>query len=170
MTTFIALLRAINVSGTGLLPMKDLSEMCVHLGFGNVRTYIQSGNVIFTSTLTAENVQAALEQILSTRMGKKIDVVVRSAAELRGVLAANPFPQQPPSKVGVLFLSVPLSKSLLTDVVAPGGEQVRFGDREIYIYYPAGMGRSKLKLPKLEGPATARNINTVAKLVSMVTP
>jgi uncharacterized protein (DUF1697 family) len=168
-TTFVALLRAINVSGTGILPMKDLSEICVNLGFSNVRTYIQSGNVVFTSSLAAESVRTALEQRLSTRMGKKIDVLVRTAAELQGILAANPFPEQPPAKVSVLFLSAPPSTSLLNDVIAPGGEQVRLGHREIYLYYPDGMGRTKLKLPRLNGPATARNINTVAKLVAMAT-
>jgi uncharacterized protein (DUF1697 family) len=168
-TTFVALLRAINVSGTGILLMKDLSEMCVDLGFGNVRTYVQSGNVVFTSALNAEGVQAALEQILSTRMGKKIDAIVRTAAELQGILAANPFPEQPPAKVSVLFLSGSPSTGLLNNVIASGGEQVRLGHREIYIYYPDGMGRSKLKLPRLDGPATARNINTVAKLVAMAT-
>ena len=143
--------------------------MCVDLGFGNVRTYIQSGNVIFTSSLTEKGVQAALEQILSTRMGKKIDAVVRTAAELQGVLAANPFPEHSPAKVSVLFLSGSPSIGLLNDVIAPGGEQVRLGQREIYIYFPDGMGRTKLKIPNLDRPATARNINTVSKLVAMAT-
>ncbi len=169
MTTFIALLRAINVSGTGMLPMKQLTEMCIELGFANPRTYIQSGNVVFASKLTEQGIQAKLERILFTRMGKKIDVLIRTAAELEGILEANPFREQPPAKVSVLFLSAPVAKNWLDDVIAPGGEQVQIGRREIYVYYPDGMGRSKLKLPPLTGPATARNINTVSKLVAMAT-
>ena len=169
MTTFIALLRAINVSGTGMLPMKQLTEMCIELGFGNPRTYIQSGNVVFTSKLTEKAAQARLEQALLTRMGKKIDVFIRTAAELRAVLDANPFREQPPAKVAVFFLSDPVAKNWSDDVIAPGGDQVQIGRREIYVYYPNGMGRSKLKLPPMAGPATVRNINTVSKLVAMTT-
>jgi uncharacterized protein (DUF1697 family) len=102
-------------------------------------------------------------------MGKPIDVFVRTAAELRGVLQANPFLEQSPAKVSVFFLSAPVATSWLNGVVTPGGEQVQIGRREIYVYYPDGMGRSKLKLPPLDGPATARNINTVTKLVAMTT-
>jgi uncharacterized protein (DUF1697 family) len=169
MTTFIALLRAINVSGTGLLPMRELTEMCIELDLGAARTYIQSGNVVFASKLGERAIQAKLERILFVRMGKKIDVFIRSAAELRGVLEANPFREQPPAKVAVFFLSAPIEKTWIKDVVAPGSEQVQIGNREIYIYYPDGMGRSKLKLPPLTGPTTARNLNTVSQLVSMAT-
>lgn len=167
MATFIALLRAINVGGTGMLPMKELSAMCLELGFEKVRTYIQSGNVVFESSLTEKTVQTRLEQVLIKRMGKKIDVIVRTASELLRVLEANPFAEMEPAKVIVLFLPSPVPTGLLNDLVAPGGEQVRSGKREIYIYYPNGMGRSKLKLPATGGPTTARNINTVAKLVTM---
>jgi uncharacterized protein (DUF1697 family) len=71
--------------------------------------------------------------------------------------------------VAVFFLSAPIEKTWIKDVVAPGSEQVQIGNREIYIYYPDGMGRSKLKLPPLTGPTTARNLNTVSQLVSMAT-
>jgi uncharacterized protein (DUF1697 family) len=166
---FVALLRAINVSGTGMLPMKELSAICIDLGFKKVRTYIQSGNVIFESALPEENVRAGLEQVLTIRMGKKVDVMVRSASEVRSILEANPFPDAPPAKVAVLFLSHPAPKGILDNLAAPGGEEVRLGNREIYIHYPNGMGRSKLKLPPACGAATARNINTVTKLVAMAT-
>jgi uncharacterized protein (DUF1697 family) len=167
MTMFIALLRAVNVGGTGKLPMKDLALLCVKLGFENVRTYIQSGNVVVQSVLSEENVRVRLEEALARKMGKRVDVLVRSASEFRSVLKANPFPNAPPAKVAVVFLSGPVTKTLLENLVAPGREQVRLGNREIYIYYPDGMGRSKLKFPSLWGPATIRNINTVAKLVTM---
>ena len=138
MTVYVALLRAINVGGTGRLPMKDLAALCSGLGFGNVRTYIQSGNVVFES-----------------RKGEE------------AVLAANPFPKAPPAKVGVAFLNSRLSKSALKEVVIPGKEDVILGRREAYVHFPDGMGRSKLKLPKSWGPATMRNINTVDRLAAM---
>ncbi len=168
MTVFIALLRAVNVGGTGMLPMKDLTSLCVKLGFENVRTYIQSGNVVFASRLSPTRVRESLEKALAAHMGKKVDVILRDAAELRQVLTANPFPDAHPSRVAVAFCSVPVQKELSDAVVIPGNEQIVAGRQEVYIHYPDGMGRSKLKFPKTDGVATVRNINTVTKLVAMV--
>ena len=166
MPTFVALLRAVNVGGFGKLPMKDLSALCTgRLGFDNVRTYIQSGNVVFECGLSEKTIRMRLEKALTERLGKRSDVVVRTASELRSVLKGNPFPNAEPARVGVYFFSDPPHKNLLDDVVAPGGEEVRLGRREFYIHFPDGMGRSKLKLPPVVG--TMRNINTVAKLVDM---
>jgi uncharacterized protein (DUF1697 family) len=100
-------------------------------------------------------------------MGKPVDVIVRDAADLRRVLSANPFAEMEPAKVAVVFCSGPVAKDLATTVATPGGEQVVAGRREIYIYYPDGMGRSKLKLPKTVGICTVRNITTVGRLVAM---
>lgn len=163
---YIALLRGINVGGSGLLPMKDLAAMCEALGFASVRTYIQSGNVVFESRLAEARVKKLLEDALATRMGKKIQVAVRNNAELRRILDANPFADEEPAKVGISFLDAAPSPELLQKVVAPAGEQVHLGTREVYVYYPIGMGNSKLKMP-LDGPATVRNVNTVKKLVAM---
>jgi uncharacterized protein (DUF1697 family) len=167
MTSYVALLRGINVGGTGLLPMKDLASLCSGCGLGSVRTFIQSGNVVFKSAAAEASIRAKLEKALAAKMGKKIDVMVRNAQEMRDVLAGNPYPDREPAKVAVAFLAEAPAKDLLQRVVAPGGEQVSLGRREIYTYYPDGMGRSKLKLP-FSGPATVRNINTVTKLVSMM--
>ena len=167
MTLYVALLRAINVGGSGKLPMKDLAALCNGLGFGSVRTYIQSGNVVFVSRKGEEAVRKALEAALTETLGKPADVAVRSAAEMVAVLAANPFAKAPPAKVGVAFLNRSLTKSALKEVVIPGKEEVVLGSREAYIHFPDGMGRSKLKLPKAFGAATMRNINTVAKLAAM---
>jgi uncharacterized protein (DUF1697 family) len=167
MPTFIALLRGINVGGSGLLPMKDLAVLCGNQGFANVRTYIQSGNVLFDCKLSEDQVCRKLETALAVKMGKPISVMVRTPAELRAILDANPFPDKEPAKVAVAFLSGPAPKNALRNLVAPGSEQVRPGKREIYIYYPDGMGRSKLKLPLAGAAATVRNINTVAKLVAL---
>jgi uncharacterized protein (DUF1697 family) len=165
MTTHIALMRAVNVGGTGKLPMKDLAKLCEDLGYRNVRTYIQSGNVVFSSDKSEKAIRSQLEAALTKLMGNPADVVVRTASELAAVLKGNPFPKAEPAKVGVYFQSEPVQKSLLKSVVAPGGEEVRLGKREIYIHYPNGMGRSKLKFTA--GIGTMRNMNTVAKLVAL---
>jgi uncharacterized protein (DUF1697 family) len=169
MTTFVALLRAVNLGGWNLLPMKDLAALCTGLGFADVRTYIQSGNVVLRSNLSEQRIRKVLEEVLTGRLGRPVDVMIRSASELRAVLAANPFPDAPPARVAVLFSSHPVPPSAVDDVIAPGGEQAVAGKREMYIFYPDGMGRSKLKLPPALGRTTARNINTVAKLVSIAT-
>jgi uncharacterized protein (DUF1697 family) len=167
MTVFVALLRAVNVGGTSILPMKELAILCTGLGFNHVRTYIQSGNVIFDSPLGKDIARQELEQALSKKMGKPVDVLLRTAAELRSVLAANPFADAQPSKVAVLFCASNLPQGWLEQLPIPGSEEVRAGKKEIYIHYPEGMGRSKLKLPASTGTVTARNLNTVAKLLAM---
>ncbi len=146
--------------------MKELATICANLGCAKVRTYIQSGNVIFESALAEKPIKAKLEEAFAKRMGKKVEVAVRTPTELRAILKDNPFGEAPPARVSVFFLSEPASKTLLQNVSTPGGEEVRLGKREIYVHYPDGLGRSKLKLP-LSGSATARNINTVTKLIAM---
>ena len=167
MTIYVALLRAVNVGGTGMLPMKTLAAMCTELGFAHVKTYIQSGNVVFASKLPKEKACATLERALEKQMGKKVDVVLRDAAEMKAALARNPFPNEPPAKVAVVFCSRPVDKAACRKVLAPAGEKLVAEDQEFYVFYPDGMGQSKLKFPKMEGVATVRNINTVAKLVAM---
>ena len=168
MTVYVALLRAINVGGSGKLPMKTLAELCTGLGFADVRTYIQSGNVVFTSRKGEVAVHKALQAALTKALGKPADVAVRTTAEMAAVLKANPFPKAPPAKVGVAFLGKRVTKAMLKDITIPGKEEVAPGAREVYIHYRDGMGRSKLRLPKAFGPATVRNINTVRKLAAMV--
>lgn len=165
MTTFVALLRAINVGGTGKLAMKNLVRLCTDLGFEGVRTYIQSGNVVLRSALAEDAIKERLEQALAETMAKPVDVVVRTAPELQSVLEDNPFPNAEPSKVGIYFQSEAADEGLLERIRAPTGEDVRLGRREIYIHFPNGMGRSKLKLPA--GTGTMRNVNTVTRLVKM---
>jgi uncharacterized protein (DUF1697 family) len=166
LVAFVALLRAVNVGGISVLPMKELASLCSEAGLEAVRTYIQSGNVVFQSTLPEAEIGARLASSLARRMGKPIDVMIRTAAELRSVLDQNPFPGGSPAQVVVMFLSRPAPKDLADAIVIPGSEEVRVAGRHIYIHYPDGIGRSKLKLPPaLVG--TARNLNTVGKLVAM---
>src|SRR5215467_9559391 len=167
MAVYVALLRGINVGGTGILPMKDLIAICARLGFANARTYIQSGNVIFESGLKEEAVMQKLEEALHAKMGKRIAVMVRTPAELCATLEANPFQDKEPNKVAVFFLAGKAPAAQLRGLTGPAGEQVHAGKREIYVYNPDGMGRSKLKLPVNETDATVRNINTVGKLAAL---
>ena len=167
-TRFVALLRAMNVGGTGALPMKTLTTLCENIGLEDVRTYIQSGNVVFISRLSAAEVRSKIEKALERTTGKPIDVIVRTATELQSILAANPFPDANPSQVGVLFLSSAPSPQLVKSIVIPGREVVRPLGGDVIVHYPDGMGRSKLKLAAL-GIGTVRNLNTVGKLASMCT-
>src|SRR3954467_4271716 len=95
MTTFVALLRAVNVGGTGKLPMTELKAMCEKLGFTNVQTYIASGNVVFESRKSEASVKAALKTALQKTAAKPVGVLVRTPAELAKVAEGNPFPNEP---------------------------------------------------------------------------
>ncbi len=167
MTAFVALLRAVNVGGTGKLPMRDLAGLCSTLGFEKVRTYIQSGNVVFHTELSERTVAARLEHALHEHIGKPVGVQVRTACELKTIVEVNPFPTANPSRVGVLFLPEPPPRDAVSGVVCPANEEVSATGREIFIHYPDGMGRSKLKLPPSLSGGTMRNINTVRALAAM---
>lgn len=166
MTTYIALLRAINVGGTGKLPMKDLIGLCENVGFTSVRTYIQSGNVLFSSDKQEPAVLKDLRCALHEHMGQPADVFVRTAAEMHEVVAAVPFPDGEPGKVHVAFLTA-VPPAIPQGFTGPGGEQVRAGRRELYLYYPEGQGKSKLRLPLDGAASTSRNLNTVTKLAEL---
>jgi uncharacterized protein (DUF1697 family) len=166
MARYVALLRAINVGGTGKLPMAVLRSMCVAAGFTDVQTYIASGNVVFTSTGRAESVKAKLEARLRNNAGKPIGVIVRTANEMADILKANPFRTTDPKTTYVVFLNAAPADNPLETATGRVDEQMRLGRREIYIYYPHGMGRSKLRVPSAK-TGTARNLNTVAALVKL---
>jgi uncharacterized protein (DUF1697 family) len=166
MTAFVALLRAVNVGGTGKLPMTELKAMCERAGFSQVRTYIASGNVVFTSPKPEAQVKAALEQRLAAYAGKPVGAMVRTAAELAEVLRCNPFPQAKPNRTIVLFLDAPPAADATTGLKGQKDEEVRLGTRELYIHYGEGMADSKLVVPAAK-VGTGRNVNTVAKLVAL---
>ncbi len=166
MSTHIALLRAVNVGGTGKLPMADLRKLCEGLGFRHVRTYIQSGNVVFESPDAAARVKSALEGALARRMGKPCRVLLRSAKQLQALLTRNPFPDAEPNRVLVVFLDAPPPKGALDDWKIPAGERLHLAGRELFIHFPEGMGQSKLKVPFAD-IGTGRNLNTVRALVEM---
>lgn len=165
MTRYVALVRAVNVGGTGKLPMTVLAAMCEDAGFAAVRTYIASGNAIFSSGLAADAVQAALADRLAVHAGKAVGVLVRTAAEMAAVVANNPFPELAGSRLVVIFLDTEL-RAALTGVTGQVDEVLAIGERAVYVAYGAGMGSSKLKLPQAQA-GTARNMNTVRKLAAM---
>ena len=166
MITYIALLRAVNVGGTGKLSMTDLNAMCEDAGFTDVRTYIASGNVVFRSKASAAKVKSALETRLAAHAGKPVGVVVRTHAELAAVLKANPFPKAAQNRAVAIFLEAPPPKDALKHAAGQNKEEMRLGAREIFVHYPDGIGVSKLRIPAAKS-GTARNMNTVAKLVEI---
>ena len=166
MGSFVALLRAVNVGGTGKLPMSDLKDICEELGFGAVRTYIASGNVVFTSRKSEAAIKAAFEKRLEVYARKPVGVLLRTAAEIAKVLADNPFPKAAPNRTMAVFLDRATSADTLAGIRGHKDEEIRLGRREIYIHYGAGMGASKLVISAAKA-GTARNMNTVAVLARM---
>ena len=166
MTTFVALLRAVNVGGTGKLPMTDLKAMCDAAGFARARTYIASGNALFESDLTDTEVARALETALERYAGKPVGVLVRTAAEMAAIAAANPFADRPGNRVTAIFLDAPPPAGALETAAGVTSEALALGKREIYVHYPDGQAVSKLRIPIAKG-GTARNLNTVAKLTEL---
>src|SRR5882724_4567216 len=166
MTAFVALLRAVNVGGTGKLLMSELKAMCEELGFTTVRTYIASGNVVFVSRKSEAAVKSALEKRLAAYAGKPVGVMVRSAAEMAQVSSDNPFPKAAPNRTMAIFLDAAPPKDTLAHVRGQKDEEIKLGHREIYVHYGEGMAQSKLVIPAAK-TGTARNMNTVATLAKM---
>jgi uncharacterized protein (DUF1697 family) len=165
MTAFIALLRAVNVGGTGKLAMSDLRSMCVAAGFANPRTYIASGNVVFDSPDNEAAIKVKIKQALAAYTGKPVGVLVRTGEEMAAVLAANPFPNAARNQTVAIFLDHPPPADSLASASGVIDEQLALGRREIYVHYGSGMARSKLKIPAARA-GTARNINTIATLAA----
>jgi uncharacterized protein (DUF1697 family) len=172
----VALLRAVNVGGRKL-PMAELRQLCGELGWTQVATYIQSGNVVFTATDAAEAVEAQLEQAIERRFGLDVPVVARTAAQWARYPAGNPFPDVARDDPGRLHLL--LAKRAPADGAdraiqarAAAGEEVRRAGDALWIHYPNGAGASKLTPTLIDkaigSSATARNYRTVATLLEML--
>lgn len=175
MATWIVLLRGINVGGANRLAMADLRQLVATLGHTDVSTFIQSGNVVLTSPRTdraamAHEICAGIE----TSYGLAVSAVLRTPAELRGALSANPFStESDPTRVLITFLSqIPAPSAAATlepDRFVPDRFELLAG--ELYGHYPNGAGRSKMTLDYFEKRlgvrGTARNLNTVAKLIAL---
>jgi uncharacterized protein (DUF1697 family) len=172
-TRYIALLRGINVGGRTTVPMPALRKTCESAGCTDVTTYIQSGNVVLTSPLSAARLASTLERAIADELGVAPTVMVRTHSEMADVLAANPFPDADPNKLHVAFLSKTPPKEQLAhlDDVDCAPDEFVVRDTEVYLHLPNGVGRSKLPAQlfdrRLKIPATLRNWRTVTRLTEM---
>ena len=166
MQAFVALLRAVNVGGTGRLAMADLRAICERQGYEDVRTYIASGNVVFRCDSTEAAIKAELQRALSAHAGRELGVIVRTGAEMASVLAANPFPLSAPNRTVAILLDAPPPNGWEDAVSGCRTERIAVRGRELYVYYEDGMADTKLRIPAAAS-GTARNMNTVSKLVAL---
>lgn len=178
MTRHIALLRAINVAGQNRLAMSDLRALFAELGFAGVQTILQSGNAVFDAgRRQPAAVETLLERETSKQLGVTADYLIRSEAEWQAIVAGNPFPEDAKHDPGHLVLvclkSAPPAKNVVAlQAAIRGPEIIRAIGRDLYIVYPAGIGRSKLTTALIESKlgtrGTGRNWNTVLKLAALV--
>jgi uncharacterized protein (DUF1697 family) len=166
-TRYVAMLRAVNVSGTGKLPMAELTAMGEACGFANVRTFIASGNLLFDSDLPEEDATNLVAGKVEAYFEKPVPVFVRSAAEMAAVAADNPFGDGPGNRVVAHFMGAAPTQAMIDAATGQKGEAMALGKREIYIFYRDGIGESKLKLPAFQ-LGTARNMNSVAKMAEQL--
>ena len=174
---YVALLRGINVGGKNSLPMKDLATMFTDAGCTNVRTYIQSGNVVFEAQpKLIKKLPETITAQINQRFGYKVPVILRTADEITAILKNNPFLQagEAEKMLHVYFLStVPAAASINNlDQQRSPPDRFHVHDRQIYLHLPNGMGNSKLSNvyfdSKLSTICTARNWATVLKLAAMM--
>jgi uncharacterized protein (DUF1697 family) len=171
--TFIALLRGINVSGHNKIPMAELRPMCTELGWGDVQTYIQSGNLVFTAGDAPAALESELERAIERRFGLLIPVIVRAATDWPAYVKSNPFPEaceKEPNAVMLALSKAPPkadAETGLRERATYGERIVRVGDA-LWIHFSNGVAKSKLSpglLDRLVGsPVTTRNWRTVLKL------
>jgi uncharacterized protein (DUF1697 family) len=169
---YVAFLRGINLGPTNKISMPELRQMAEELGYTDVATYINSGNLLFVSTKKAAALEQEISAAISKRFGTSIDVAVRTPAQLRKILADNPYPDGSPSQVTVAFLTkaAPAGAKEKVAAMATEAEPFTFAGSEVYVHYSNGMGRSKLaeKFSSVIGvSSTVRNINTVTKVLAL---
>lgn len=171
MPVVVSMLRGVNLGPTRRMKMEDLRAVYESLGLSDVRTYIQSGNVVFRSPrpIAAARIEAAIGK----RFGFQVSVILRTPEELRDAIARNPFLEFEPSKLLVWFLAEDPGDETRRRVLAldTPPEKLRAGGREIFIYFPNGQARSTLNMAAfgkaLHGQGTGRNWNTVTKLLEI---
>jgi uncharacterized protein (DUF1697 family) len=169
---YVLLLRGINLGGHNKVPMADLREIVAGIGCTDVATYIQSGNVIASSTLSANILAGRLESALDERFGFRPRTMVRTGSEIAGVLAENPFADLDPNTVHVGFLGKALGKnSEVPSTAESGPDRAIIIGAHVYLYYPNGMGRSTMTRTQMwraiNDDCTVRNLRTVNKLAEM---
>jgi uncharacterized protein (DUF1697 family) len=166
MARLAAFLRAVNVGGTGKLPMTELKAMCEELGFNNVQTYIASGNVVFETKLDAKAARAKLLPHLEKHLGKAAEIFIRDVAELQALVDENPFPGAEGARHMVILLQEGATAEMVSAARFQTNEMIKPGSRALHVHYPTGMGASKLKIPGAE-KGTARNMNTIRKMLEL---
>lgn len=176
MLRFVAHLRAVNVGGRKV-PMAELRDLCGAIGWIDVATYIQSGNVVFSAQGEPQALEAQLEKALAERFGFAVDVVIRSAAQWQAHAAANPFADSSAARPNLVMLLVSkappaVGAAAALQARAGDGERVAEAGGALWIDYPAGSGRSKLTPTLIDraigSPATSRNWRTVQTLCDML--
>src|SRR6266567_5384894 len=178
MTRFMSLFRGINVGGNRTIRMDELKDLYASLGLKDVVTYIQSGNVVFTSDdADLAQLPGQIEDGFAKKFGFHAKVIVRTSAELRDIIDNNPFQNQPMKEskwVTVIFLATRPDSTAQEDLQKTyvGPEELYIIGQELYIYYTNGIGRSKLSLTliekKLKTIGTGRNWNTILQLQKMI--
>jgi uncharacterized protein (DUF1697 family) len=177
-TKWVAFLRAINLGSTNKVPMAELRELMTGMGYGDVRTFLQSGNATFASEKRkATQLEEEFAAALTERFGFAIPVMVRSADDLSAVVDGNPFPGSPgiePKQLHVAFLSVDPSAAHLEalDATAYEPDEFALGDRVVYLRLPDGVQGSRLPaaMEKALGVrSTMRTWNTVTRLLALAT-
>ena len=171
------MLRGVNVGGHNKIKMEALRALYESLKLRDAQTYVQSGNVIFrTDERDIARLTKRIEDGIERKFGFRPDVILRTAAEMRDVVARNPFAKRrgiEPGKLLVTFLASDPPAEVREKVrqIKCDPEELRIEGRELYIYFPNGMGRSKLSTAKLEKtmstPGTGRNWNSVTKMLEM---
>jgi uncharacterized protein (DUF1697 family) len=177
MTVIISMLRGVNVGGHHKIKMDALRKLYATLGFRDVETYIQSGNVIFrTDGGSPAALPARIETAIEKKFGFRPSVIVRSASELRKVISGNPFARKrdvEPSRLAVIFLASAPGADTRDQIHALNGgpEELRVEGRELYIYFSNGMARPKISPAQIDRilkiPGTGRNLNTVRKVLEI---
>ncbi|HEX8307045.1 MAG TPA: DUF1697 domain-containing protein [Allosphingosinicella sp.] len=175
MARLIALLRAVNVGGRKL-PMAELRPLCAELGWEEVETYIQSGNVVFSASGRSDALEAMLEEAIKKRFGFHSDVMIRSPDSWAAILAANPFAQASEAEPNRVLVGVPKARlesgaAEALSARAVAGERVEQAGGVLWFHYPAGVGTSKITPSLIDraagSPVTARNWRTMLKLREM---
>jgi uncharacterized protein (DUF1697 family) len=176
MTRMVALLRAVNVGGRKL-PMAELRAQCVDLGWKNVATYIQSGNVVFDADCSPAEAEAALETLIAKHFGYAAPAIIRTRAQWAAYPGGNPFhdaARETPNYLLMLLAKQPIRDDA-ADVIqarATAGEQARKVGDTLWIHFPEGSGTSKLTPALIDkaigSPATSRNYRTICTLLDML--
>jgi uncharacterized protein (DUF1697 family) len=171
MDRYAAFLRGINLGPSNKIAMPALRDLAERLGYTEVRTYINSGNLIFTAAGSDRQLSEAIHQGIRHDFGLDIDVAVRTGDQLRDVLAGNPYPDGDPSRVTVAFLVGPPPADVEQRLAAVADEPYVCADREVWVNYTRGQAGSRLaaQFSRVVGvSATVRNVRTLAKVVDLL--